>query len=61
MLSKGIKFETFKNKISSKNVKKIYKNLIQNKSAVINSLSLNYQYSFNKKIYQNTKKVIILE
>ena len=49
MLSKGIKFETFKNKISSKNVKKIYKNLIQNKSAVINSLSLNYQYSFNKK------------
>ena len=56
MLSKGIKFETFKNKISSKNVKKIYKNLIQNKSAVINSLSLNYQYSFNKKNLSKYKK-----
>ena len=56
MLSKGIKLETFKNKISIKNIKTIYKNLINNKSEVINSLSLNYQYSFKKKNLLKYKK-----
>ena len=49
MLSKGIRLETFKNKFSTKNIKTIYRNLIQNKSEVLNSLSLNYRYSFKKK------------
>ena len=61
MLSKGIKLETFKNKISIKNIKTIYKNLINNKSEVINSLSLNYQYSFKKKTCWNIKKENISE
>ena len=49
MLSKYIKLETFKNKISTKNIKVIYNNLIHNRSELIKSLSLNYQYSFKKK------------
>jgi len=56
MLSKHIKLETFKNKISTKNIKKIYNNLIHNRSELIKSLSLNYQYSFKKKNLLKYKK-----
>ena len=49
MLSKGIRLEDFKNKISSKKIETIYKKLINNKSEVLNSLSKNYHYSFKKK------------
>ena len=56
MLSKHIKLETFKNKISTKNIKVIYNNLIHNRSELIKSLSLNYQYSFKKKNLMKYKK-----
>ena len=56
MLSKYIKLETFKNKISTKNIKVIYNNLIHNRSELIKSLSLDYQYSFKKKNLLKYKK-----
>ena len=56
MLSKHIKLETFKNKISTKNIKVIYNNVIHNRSELIKSLSLNYQYSFKKKNLLKYKK-----
>ena len=56
MLSKGIRLEAFKNKISSKKIETIYKKLINNKSEVLNSLSKNYHYSFKKKNLSKYKR-----
>jgi glucose-6-phosphate isomerase len=56
MLSKGIRLEAFKNKISSKKIETIYKKLINNKSEVLNSLSKNYNYSFKKKNLSKYKR-----
>jgi len=56
MLSKGIRLEAFKKKISSKKIETIYKKLINNKSEVLNSLSKNYHYSFKKKNLSKYKR-----
>ena len=56
MLSKSVRLEGFKKKISSKKIKTIYKKLLNSKSEVLNSLSLNYHYSFNKKNLSKYKK-----
>ena len=56
MLSKSVRLKGFKKKISSKKIKTIYKKLLNSKSEVLNSLSLNYHYSFNKKNLSKYKK-----
>ena len=56
MLSKGIRLEAFKNKISTKKIETIYKKLINNKSEVLKSLSKNYNYSFKKKNLSKYKR-----
>ena len=56
MLSKSVRLEGFKKKISSKKIKTIYKKLLNSKSEVLNSLSSNYHYSFNKKNLSKYKK-----
>ena len=56
MLSNSIRLEGFKKKISSKKIKIIYKKLLNSNSEVLNSLSLNYHYSFNKKNLSKYKK-----
>ena len=56
MLSKSVRLKGFKKKISSKKIKTIYKKLLNSKSEVLNSLSSNYHYSFNKKNLSKYKK-----
>ena len=50
MLTKNIYFTSFKKKIKSKVIKKNFQNIIENKSAILQSLSKNYKYSYEKKI-----------
>ena len=63
MLTKGINFQNFKIKKNIQKIKKDIKNLINENSAVINSLSSSYKYSYNKKFikkkYNSTNKVRI--
>ena len=56
MLTSGIKFLNFKEKKNSLVVKKKLKLLLQNKDAVILSLSKNYNNSFNKKDIKKYRK-----
>ena len=56
MLTSGIKFLNFKEKKNSLVVKKKLKLLLQNKDAVILSLSKNYNNSFNKKDIKRYRK-----
>ena len=56
MLTKNIKFENFKIKKNSKQIKKDLKNILLNRNAVLNSLSTNYKNSYNKKIILKFKK-----
>ena len=62
MLTKGINFQNFKIKKNIQKIKQDLKNLINENSAVINSLSSSYKYSYNKKFikkYNSTSKVRI--
>ena len=64
MFSKNIIFENFRNKIINKNLRKLYKNLINKKNDkkyIINSFTKSYNYSFNKKILKNFKKFNIYQ
>ncbi len=56
MLTSGIKFLNFKEKKNSLVVKKKLKLLLQNKDAVILSLSKNYNNSFDKKNIKRYRK-----
>ena len=56
MLTSGIKFLNFKEKKNSLVVKKKLKLVLQNKDAVILSLSKNYNNSFNKKDIKKYRK-----
>ena len=56
MLTSGIKFLNFKEKKNSLVVKKKLKLILQNKDAVILSLSKNYNNSFNKKDIKKYRK-----
>ena len=57
MLTSGIKFLNFKEKKNSLVVKKKLKLILQNKDAVILSLSKNYNNSFNKKDIKRYRKL----
>ena len=56
MLTKNIKFKNFKIKKNSKQIKKDLKNILLNRNAVLDSLSTNYKYSYNKKTILKFKK-----
>ena len=56
MLTSGIKFLNFKEKKNSLVIKKKLKLILQNKDAVILSLSKNYNNSFNKKDIKKYRK-----
>lgn len=56
MLTKNIKFKNFKIKKNSKKIKKDLKNILLNRNAVLDSLSTNYKYSYNKKTILKFKK-----
>ena len=49
MLTSSIKFFNFKEKKNNKKVKKNLDAILKNKNKVIESLSKNYLYSFDKK------------
>ena len=59
MLSKYIRFKNFSNKSNNKYISEIFLNLKKNyyinKVKVLNSLSHNYKYSYNKKIIKKYK------
>ena len=59
MLSKYIRFKNFSNRSNNKYISKIFLNLKKNyyinKVKVLNSLSHNYKYSYNKKIIKKYK------
>ena len=55
MLTLGIKFKNFKTKKKIKEIRSILNLVLSQKSEVINSLSRNYKYSFNKKILKRYK------
>ena len=62
MLTKGINFQNFKIKKNIQKIKQDLKNLINENSTVINSLSSSYKYSYNKKFikkYNSSNKVRI--
>ena len=60
MLTKNIKFKNFLVKTKNKNTKNIFLNLIKNslfgREKILNSLSENYKYSFDKKFVKKYKK-----
>ena len=56
MLTKNIKFKNFKIKKNSKKIKKDLKNILLNRNAVLDSLSTNYESSYNKKTILKFKK-----
>ena len=56
MLTKNIKFENFKIKKNSKQIKKDLKNILLNRNAVLDSLSTNYKSSYNKETILKFKK-----
>jgi len=59
MLSKNIKFLSFSNKTDNKYILRIFNNLkenyFNNKLKILNCLSHNYKYSYNKKIIKKYK------
>ena len=64
MFSKNIKFENFHYKKINKNLRKLYKSLINKKNDkkfVINTFTKSYNYSFNKKILKKYKKFNIYQ
>ena len=64
MFSKNIKFENFHNKKINKNLRKLYKSLINKKNDkkfIINTFTKSYNYSFNKKILKKYKKFNIYQ
>ena len=60
MISKNIKFKNFTIKSKKKNIagdfKKLKKNFFEKKLNLLQSLSKNYKYSYNKKIVDKYKK-----
>ena len=64
MFSKNIKFENFHYKKINKNLRKLYKSLINKKNDkkfIINTFTKSYNYSFNKKILKKYKKFNIYQ
>ena len=58
MLSSGISFKNFKTKIKTKNsIKKKLNFLIKENNHILQSLSINYKNSFDKKIINKYKKL----
>ena len=55
MLSPGIKFKPFKIKKKTKRIKSILDKLLINPNQVLNSLDINYNYSYNNKYLQKFK------
>ena len=56
MLTSGIKFSNFKNSTNKKKIKKHFDEIIKGKNKIIESLSQNYLYNFNKKQLRKYKK-----
>ena len=56
LISKNLYFENFKQKIKIKNLKNIFLNLINEKNETINSLKINYKYSYPKKFLLKFRK-----
>lgn len=56
LISKNLYFENFKQKIKIKNLKNIFLNLINEKNETINSLKINYKYSYSKKFLLKFRK-----
>ena len=49
MLTSGIKFLNFKKSTNNKKIEKNFREIVDNKNEIIQSLSKNYLYSFSKK------------
>ena len=67
MLTKNIRFQNFLNTSKNLDIFKIFKNLkkdyLNNKLKILDSLSKNYKYSYNKKIlnkYKNFKNFNVI-
>ena len=58
MLTSGINFISFEKKAKTSPVKKKLQTILENNNQVINSLSSNYKYSFNKKQLKKYKKIL---
>lgn len=56
LISKNLYFENFKQKTKIKNLKNIFLNLINEKNETINSLKINYKYSYSKKFLLKFRK-----
>ena len=56
LISKNLYFENFKQKIKIKNLKNIFLNIINEKNETINSLKINYKYSYSKKFLLKFRK-----
>ena len=56
LISKNLYFENFKQKIKIKNLKNIFLNIINEKNETINSLKINYKYSYPKKFLLKFRK-----
>ena len=56
LISKNLYFENFKQKTKIKNLKNIFLNLINEKNETINSLKINYKYSYPKKFLLKFRK-----
>ena len=54
-MSPGINFKQFKNKKKTKKIKNILNKLLFNKNQVLESLSINYKYSYNNKYLKKYK------
>ena len=55
MMSPGINFKQFKNKKKTKKIKNILNKLLFKKNQVLESLSVNYKYSYNNKYLKKYK------
>ena len=55
MISAGINFKQFKYKKKTKKIKNILNKLLFNKNQVLESLSINYKYSYNNKYLKKYK------
>ncbi len=56
MLTSGIKFLNFKKSTNNKKIEKNFREIVDNKNEIIQSLSKNYLYSFSKKKLKKYKK-----
>ena len=56
LISKNLYFENLKQKTKIKNLKNIFLNLINEKNETINSLKINYKYSYSKKFLLKFRK-----